>query len=163
VIVGARARALAQSFAERPWLQLLCALVAGGLLACAFAPLSWWPLAILCPAVLMLLWRGATPRRAAQLGFCFSTGTFAAGTYWLYTSIHSFGQAPIWVAVGLMLALVGIMALYQAFVGWCAARFLPASGLWRTLIGVPALWVFVEWWRGWFLSGFAWLSLGYSL
>jgi apolipoprotein N-acyltransferase len=163
VIVGARARALAHLFAARLWLRLLCAFVFGALLACAFAPLSWWPLAILCPAVLMLLWSGATPRRAAQLGFCFSAGTFAAGTYWLYTSIHGFGQAPIWVAVGLMLALVGIMAIYQAFVGWCVARFLPPSGLVRTLVGVPALWVFVEWWRGWFLSGFAWLSLGYSL
>ncbi len=86
----------------------------------------------------MALWRGATPRAAAQLGFCFSAGTFAAGTYWLYTSIHIFGEAPIWVAVGLMLALVAIMALYQALVGWCVARFLPRTGMLRTLIGMPA-------------------------
>ena len=144
-------------------LRMLGALACGALLACAFAPLGLWPLGFLCPAVLMALWRGATPRAAAQLGFCFSAGTFAAGTYWLYTSIHIFGEAPIWVAVGLMLALVAIMALYQALVGWCVARFLPRAGILRTLIGMPALWLLVEWWRGWFLSGFAWLSLGYSL
>ncbi len=27
---------------------------------------------------------------------------------------------------------------------------------------LPAAWLLVEWWRGWFLSGFAWQSLGYS-
>ena len=32
----------------------------------------------------------------------------------------------------------------------------------RWLIALPAAWLLVEWWRGWFLSGFSWLSLGYS-
>ena len=52
----------------------------GALLACAFAPLEWWPLAILCPAVLMWLWEEAPPRDAAWTGFWFSFGTFLAGT-----------------------------------------------------------------------------------
>jgi len=140
----------------------LTALVAGALLACAFAPLQWWPLAIVCPAVLMWLWEGAKPREAALLGFCFNAGTFAAGTYWLYVSIHVFGQAPLYVAAFLMLALVGIMALYHAALGYAVARWLPESGLLRWLVAVPAAWLLVEWWRGWFLSGFSWLSLGYS-
>ena len=56
------------------------AFAAGALLTCAFAPLGVWPLAILCPALLMWLWEGATPRRAAWSGFCFGAGTFAFGT-----------------------------------------------------------------------------------
>ena len=36
------------------------------------------------------------------------------------------------------------------------------GGLVRWLVGVPAAWLLIEWWRGWFLSGFSWLSLGYS-
>ena len=135
---------------------------AGALLACAFAPVNAWPLAILCPAVLMALWQGATPRQAARLGFLFNAGTFAAGTYWLYTSIHGVGGAPAWIALGLMLALVAIMGLYHALLGYCVARWLPPAGLARWVVGIPAAWLLIEWWRGWFLSGFAWLSLGYS-
>ncbi len=32
----------------------------------------------------------------------------------------------------------------------------------RWLLALPAAWLLIEWWRGWFLSGFSWLSLGYS-
>lgn len=135
---------------------------AGALLACAFAPLGWWPLAILCPAVLMGLWEEAAPREAAWTGFWFSFGTFLAGTYWLYVSIHDLGKAPVWMTIALMLGLVGIMGLYNALIGYAAARWLPRRGAWRWLIGLPAAWLLVEWWRGWFLSGFSWLSLGYS-
>jgi apolipoprotein N-acyltransferase len=135
---------------------------AGALIACSFAPLNWWWLAVLCPAVLMWLWQGATPRVGAWLGFWFNAGTFAAGTYWLYISIHIMGQAPLWIAFGLMAALVAIMGLYHAGLGYFVTRWLPSTGVVRWLLGVPAAWLLIEWWRGWFLSGFSWLSLGYS-
>ncbi|HTT02517.1 MAG TPA: apolipoprotein N-acyltransferase [Steroidobacteraceae bacterium] len=132
------------------------------MLATSFAPLQWWPLALLCPAALIVLWQDATRREAAWRGFWFNTGTFAAGTYWLYISIHGFGGAPLWIAFGLMAGLVGIMGLYGALLGYCVARWLPRRGALRWMLGIPAAWLLVEWWRGWFLSGFAWLSLGYS-
>ncbi len=143
-------------------LRAVIAFLAGGALAASFAPLNLWPLAVLAPAVLMWLWQDAAPREAARLGFWFSFATFAAGTYWLYISIHGFGGAPLWLAFGLMLGLVSIMGLYQAALGYAVARWLPARGALRWLVTVPAAWLLVEWWRGWFLSGFSWLSLGYS-
>lgn len=134
----------------------------GALVACSFAPLQWWPLAILCPAVLMYLWEGATPRNAAWLGFWFTFGTFVAGIYWMYTGLHVMGGAPAWMAFGLMLGLTSIIALYYAGLGYVVARWLPATGALRWIVGIPAAWTFIEWWRGWFLSGYSWLSLGYS-
>jgi apolipoprotein N-acyltransferase len=148
--------------AARRRLRLLAAAVAGAAVPLAFAPFGLWPFAILGPAVLIALWDGATPRSAAALGFCFNAGTFAAGTYWLYTSIHVFGAAPLWIAFLLMLGLIAIMGLYHAGLGYAVARWLPAEGAWRWLAGIPAAWLLVEWLRGWFLSGFSWLSLGYS-
>jgi len=147
---------------RHPALAPALALLAGALLALAFAPRGWWPLAVVCPAVLMQLWQDQAPRRAAWLGFCFGAGTFATGTWWLYISIHINGEAPIWLALLLMLALVLIMGAYQALAGFLASRILPRDGARRWLLGLPALWLLIEWWRGWFLSGFPWLSLGYS-
>ena len=138
------------------------ALPLGLALALAFAPVGLMPLALLCPAALFLLWHEATPREAAVRGCLFTGGTFLAGTYWLYHSIHLVGQAPVWVALFLMLGLVAIMGAYTALVGYVAARWFPARGLTRWLVVLPALWVLAEWVRGWFLSGFPWLALGYT-
>jgi apolipoprotein N-acyltransferase len=138
------------------------ALAAGAALACAFAPLNLWPLALLCPALLMWLWEGSTPARAAWIGFAFGAGTFGLGTWWLYISVHGFGGAPIWLTLIVVLGLVAIMAAYHALLGYLAARYLPGRGPWRYLVGLPALWLLMEWWRGWFLSGFPWLTLGLS-
>ncbi len=138
------------------------ALLAGAALACAFAPLNLWPLALLCPALLMWLWQDSTPAQAAWSGFAFGAGTFGAGTWWLYISVHTIGEAPIWLTLFVVLGLVCIMAAYHALLGFAAARLLPAHGAWRYLVGLPALWLLMEWWRGWFLSGFPWLTLGLS-
>ena len=138
------------------------ALPAGAALAAAFAPLSFAPLAVLCPAVLFLLWEDATPRAAAWRGFLFTGGTFLAGTYWLYNSIHLVGQAPLWIALFLMLGLVAIMGSYTAALGYAVARWGAGPGPLRWMVLLPSGWVLVEWFRGWFLSGFPWLALGYS-
>jgi apolipoprotein N-acyltransferase len=162
---AAAAAAAARSGLPRPPAALaraVIALAAGAALAASFAPLNLWPLAVLCPAVLMWLWQDTPAREAARLGFCFNAATFAAGTYWLYISIHGFGGAPVWLALFLMLGLIAIMGLYHAALGYAAGRWLPRTGMVRWLIALPAGWLLIEWWRGWFLSGFSWLSLGYS-
>lgn len=145
------------------WLLRGLALVAGALATLAFAPYGQWWLALLAPAVLMALWgRAATPRAGAWLGFWFGVGLYAAGTWWLYISIRGFGQAPVIVAVLIMGGLVAIMAAWQALLGYLACRWLRPATFAGRVLWVPAAWLLVEWLRGWFLSGFPWLSLGYS-
>ena len=138
------------------------ALPVGAALAAAFAPAGIAPLAVLCPAFLFVAWEGVAPRTAAWRGFLFTGGTFLAGTYWLYNSIHLVGQAPLWIALFLMLGLVAIMGSYSALLGYAVARWGPSTGPVRWLVLLPAGWVVAEWIRGWFLSGFPWLALGYS-
>ncbi|MGH8231325.1 MAG: hypothetical protein ACRESY_05840, partial [Steroidobacteraceae bacterium] len=84
----------AGSASSRALASYAAALAAGALLPCAFAPLNLWPLAIVCPAVLMWLWEHASARRAAWLGLTFGAGTFTIGVWWLYISIHVGAQAP---------------------------------------------------------------------
>ena len=141
-----------------PWTAFLL----GALQSLAFAPFDLWLLGPACLALLWLLWTDVTPVRAAAIGFGFGAGLFLAGTYWLYTSIHVFGKAPLALAILLMLGLVAIMGAYTAVVGWLVARYAPARGHWRELAVLPAAWVLLEWFRGWFLSGFPWLAVGYS-
>jgi len=135
--------------------------VIGALSMLSFAPFGFWLLApILLLPVLYTCLRSA-PRVAAGHCFWFGSGLFLAGTYWLYISIHVFGQAPLWIALLLMVALVVIMGLYYAACGWLISRLSGGSAI-RLLVVAPATWVAVEWFRGWFLSGFPWMSLGYA-
>lgn len=151
-----------RAIAERRYVGSVVACIAGALLSLSFAPFDWWPLAILMPALLIWLWQGAGPKRAAVLGFWFNVGTFSVGTYWLYISLKLIGGAPIVLALVLMLALVAIMGLYHYLLGKVVAKYLPPGGAIRWMVGIPALWLLVEWFRSWFLSGFGWLAIGYS-
>ena len=151
-----------RAFVERRFVGSAAALVAGMLLSLSFAPFGWWPMAILMPAALIWLWEGATPRRAAVLGFWFNAGTFSVGTYWLYIAIKEIGHAPLVLALFLMVGFVAIMGAYHALLGWFVARYLRERGAMRWLVGIPGAWLFMEWWRSWFLTGFGWLALGYA-
>lgn len=147
-------------FASR--LALWLSLPVGAALSLAFAPFEWWPLAVICPAYLFCAWQDVEPKRAGKFGFLFTAGLFLAGTYWLYHTIHEVGHAPVWIALFLMFAMVAIIGGYCWLVGYALARWLPRKGLLAWLLVVPAAWTLLEWFRGWFMSGFPWFALGYS-
>jgi apolipoprotein N-acyltransferase len=155
--------AVVRARAALSWWPRVAALLAGAVLTAAFAPYDHWWLAVLCPAVLMWLWtRADSPAEGARLGFAFGLGLYALGTWWLYISIRGFGAAPVWVALLVMTSLVLVMAAWQALLGYAVLRWLVPRSVAGCLLMMPAAWVLVEWCRGWFLSGFPWLSLGYS-
>lgn len=137
--------------------------VAGLALPLAFAPFDHWWLALVLPLVPIHFWLRLSPGRAARVGFAFGAGAFLAGTYWLYISVRVFGQTPLAIAIALMLGLVLIMGIYYLLAGALIARY-AGSGppSWLLVAGIAAIWTLLEWFRGWVLSGFPWLSLGYS-
>lgn len=154
--------------AERSWQRLrtseraaaTTALVAGASLPLAFAPYGYAFVAVAAPAVLFALWLGASPRLAAWRGYLFGLGFFGGGVSWIYYSLHDFGHMPPILAGAMVGLLVGILALYPALLGWLQTKI--ASVRLRLLLFTPAVWVLLEWIRGWFLTGFPWLNLGYS-
>lgn len=136
--------------------------MAGLLLPLAFSPFDLFPLAILAPAVLFYVWRDGSAARAAWRGWLFGLGMFGIGVSWVYVSMHNFGNMPAPLAAFAAALLAAGLALYPALLGFAQARFLKRESIWHATLALPALWVLFEWWRGWFLSGFPWLNLGYS-
>jgi len=149
-------------WARRPRVESLLSVLAGVVLVGAFAPFGLWPLAVVSLVAAFWLWSGHGPRRSLWLGWLFGVGLFGAGTYWLYETLVFFGNVPLPLALALMGGLVCFLALYPALVAWGAARLAPEADWRRELVLLPALWGFAEWFRGWFLTGFPWLSVGYS-
>jgi apolipoprotein N-acyltransferase len=148
--------------AQALW-RLAAAFAAGACLNLAFAPFGWWPIAVLAPAALFALIRGLPSRRAGWTGAAFGAGLFSFGTYWLYTCLHVFGLVPLWLTIVLQAALIVLMSTYYAALCYLANRFWLKPGATRAWLVLPVLWVLLEWLRGWALSGFPWLSLGYAM
>ncbi len=128
----------------------------------AFSPFDLFPLAILSPALLFVSWHGASPGRAAFRGFLFGLGMFGLGVSWVYVSMHHYGNMPAPLTGLAVFLFVAGLSIYPALFGWLQARFFPKPGSWHSILVLPSLWVLLEWVRGWFLTGFPWLNLGYS-
>jgi len=140
----------------------LMALVAGAGLPFAFAPFGVFPFAIVSQAILFRCWQPVSRRRAFWRGWLYGVGMFGVGVSWVQISIHQFGLPVLAFSVSVTAALVLILALYPAFVGWTAKRWFEQNTRWLLLAVLPALWTLGEWLRGWVFTGFPWLNLGYS-
>ena len=142
------------------WRGDLVAAALGALLVLAFAPFGLYPLAVLCLTGLLWSIQGLQPRRAAWRGFLFGAAEFLVGVSWIYVSVHDMGGVSPLMSVLMLLFLVAVMALYAA--ATCAATAAwGGDGAWRAAV-FAAAWVVFEWLRGWLLTGFPWLTLGYS-
>ncbi len=141
----------------------LIAVGLGAIQVMAFAPFNFWWLAILVNAALLgLLTASASPREAALRGASFGLGLFGAGVWWVFISLHDYGQAP-WAFAAIATALlVGYLALYPTLLGYFTARSRGWSSAVRWLLVVPALAMLLEWLRSVVLTGFPWLTVGYS-
>ena len=142
--------------------QYLLAALAGLALPLGFAPFGQFWIAPLAYAALLYLWGGATPWRAARIGFAFGCGAFGFGTYWTYIAVRIIGGAPLPVAIFLTAGLVAVCSGFVALAGYVAARGFHTRGALAWLGALPALFVVTEWMRGFMFSGFGWLSAGYS-
>ncbi len=152
-----------QRFRDATAWRLPAAFAAGALTVLAFAPFSLYPLALAGPLLLLWLWQDASPRSGFQSGWAYGLGLLGFGVFWLHISIDQFGNLGTASAIAITLLFVLAIALYYGLVGWLTVRLWrtgPGSG-WLPVL-IPSLWVLGEWLRGWVLTGFPWLVLGYS-
>ncbi len=133
----------------------------GLLMVFSYAPFgqAWLPLPIF--AILIWLMHEQSPRTAWRLGYYFGLGWFAAGLSWIYVSIDTFGGLHPIATVGLLLLLFLYLSLFPALAfylwRWLSTR-VHASAYWA----LPLTWLVAESLRGWLLTGFPWLELGYT-
>ncbi|MDM8348074.1 apolipoprotein N-acyltransferase [Pseudomonas sp. sp1636] len=145
------------------WPGNLIALLAGAITPLALAPFDLWPLALLSIALFYLGLRDLNPRQAAWRGWYYGFGLFAAGTSWVYVSIHDYGAASPALAAFLTLGFVAGLGLLLALAAWLWARWLRRSEApLADALAFAALWLAQEAFRSWFLTGFPWLYAGYS-
>lgn len=134
----------------------------GALTTLAFTPYQLWPLALLSPLLLLALLYQQSARHALAIGYAWGLGQFATGISWVHVSIDNFGGMPKIASVFLMALLVGYLSVYSALWAWSLNRFFPRSNRSRYLLAAPVLWLIFDWLRGWVMTGFPWLWLGYS-
>ncbi len=149
------------------WLQSkiggdIFALIAGLMLAFSFAPFNYYILAFISPAILLATWLSATPKRAFWRGFLCGLGFFGIGVSWVFVSIHVYGYASVPFSILATAIFVMWFALYIAMQGYLLNQIFPSPSQLKILLAFPAIWVLMEWFRSWFLTGFTWLTLGYS-
>ncbi len=134
----------------------------GALQSLSFVATAAWPLQLVAVALLVArLAATASARRAALLGLVFGTGWLAAGTWWLFVSLHRYGGLPAWMAVTAVGSLSALLSLYLGiasglFVRWRRGRWGPDALLFA------ALWLLAELARECLFTGFPWVASGYA-
>jgi apolipoprotein N-acyltransferase len=144
------------------WTGAVAALAAGAAWPLAFAPFAWSPLALLALALLFALWREGSPWQAFRRGYLFGLGMFGVGVYWVYISMYWYGGMGAALSVFITALLAVTMAIFPALAGLLGMLLLRGRGPLAAILVLPAVWTLAEWMRGWFLTGFTWLQIGYS-
>ena len=137
------------------------ALLTGALSSLAFAPVGAYPLAPFGLAVLFVMLSETGKARPILTAFFYGLGFFGAGVSWVYVSLHDYGGMSAPLALLATFLFCALLALFPALAG--GVKYRRKAGLAvQFLIWLPAAWTLLEWLRGWILTGFPWLAMGYS-
>lgn len=146
---------------KKAWL----ALVAGLVLTFGYAPFEIWPIVFISlGAIIFCINPNSTgkahAKTAAKYGFIFGLGWFGAGISWVHVSIATFGGMPLIASLSLMAFLCSYLALFPALAFWATTRFASGPKSFGALL--IACFAISEYLRGTVLTGFPWLSFGYT-
>ena len=121
--------------------------------------------------VLFALWlRPSRKRGAFAIGFFWGLGLFLAGVSWIYVSLNVYVATCLRYSPASRRSVSARTSLLFPALGGVAFQWIrqrrheTATGAtaFDLLLAMPACFVASEMLRGWFLSGFPWLTMGYS-
>jgi apolipoprotein N-acyltransferase len=131
----------------------------GILATLSLAPLSWWPLAILSPALLFWSLIHCPRDESILTAWWGGFGVFISGVSWVYVSIHFHSDTPVIIAGLMTLLFCNFLALFFALLGWTFKKVRHTP---YTPLTFAALWLLMDSIRGSILTGFPWLYLGHA-
>ena len=141
-------------------ISILCGLM----LTLAFAPFAFFALAAVSIALMLWVWSCSSPAIAARYGYLFGLAHFSSSIYWIYHSLHYFGNASIAFSVLATILLVVLLSLYLMLLGWVVASLVKRIHPLVFCLGIyPLLWVLYEWSRAVLLTGFPWNLVGQAV
>ena len=142
----------------------LAAVLLGLVAAMGFPPLALWPLALAGVAgFAWLVWRSASWRQAAFLGWLFGVAHFTLANNWIATAFTFQAEMPValgWVAVPLLSLY---LAVFPAIACGLAKALAPNATLAVFAPMLGAGWIVGEWLRSWVFTGYAWAPLSLIL
>lgn len=148
---------------SKPAKSYLIAGILGAFMPLAFAPFQYWFIALLSLLGLIALWQQTdNAKEHFLIGFLYGLGYFGFGVYWVYFSLHDFGNAAPVVASLITLLLIMWLALFIGVLGWVYHAFKRTLSEAKALLLLPLLWFAMEWLKGILATGLPWLSIGYA-
>lgn len=133
----------------------------GALHSLTFVDTRFWWAQIAIVAVLARCVAAASPAKAAWIGGFFGAGWLGAGTWWLFISMHRYGDLPAPLAMAAVVALSAFLSLYLATAMAAFSRWRSRSAGLDALL-FAALWLLAELARGVIFTGFPWIATAYA-
>ncbi|MEY2688541.1 MAG: hypothetical protein RL375_2739 [Pseudomonadota bacterium] len=147
---------------RQPWWRLVVAASAGLIHALSIAPQPWPALQLLALVMLILALHGAEVRRAVLAGWLFGATWLGVSVWWLFISMHRYGELPAWLAGAAVVALALFLGSFTAAACGAWARWAGQAGVLAGAALFAALWLVTELLRAQWLTGFPWAASGYA-
>jgi apolipoprotein N-acyltransferase len=147
-------------------LLIMTALLSSGVLqTLSLAPFGYWLFGPISIVIILLVTRALNAPSSNFKGFfygwIFGLGLFGSGASWVYVSIHTYGNAPPFLAGSLTLLFVAGLAIWPALSFFVYGRLKTSSKTGNALL-FTSCWVIGDLFRTYFISGFPWIFLGYA-
>lgn len=130
-----------------------------GINTIAFSPYNLWGTIFVTLALFFALIDNAKSLKQLLLyGYFFGLGWFTWGLSWVSVGMSFYDGTPFVLTTLFLIGLFSLLALVPLLSCLALYYLKPRFGISAFI----ASWVFCEWLRTWLLTGFPWLTLGYS-
>ncbi|MBW2434654.1 MAG: apolipoprotein N-acyltransferase [Deltaproteobacteria bacterium] len=140
---------------------MLLAAVSGLLLTGSFPKvgLDWLAWFALVPLLVALA--NLSARESFRMGFIAGLVHYLTLLYWVVPVMRTYGYLPWYMSVAILFLFAAVLALFPAVFSMALAAVARTPV--RCLIGMPLLWVALEYVRTLIFTGFPWELLGHAL